>query len=157
MLVHQIWDYDGSGVGLPRCVPPLIGAERARDRAVPVVIVGAGFAGIACAKELAKHDIRVVVIDRNNYHQFQPLLYQVATAQLGVGDIARSLRGIFAKDHSVSVKTAAVVSADPGTHTVTTGDGTRYSGEVLVLAPGAQPNFFRTPVPPSTPSRSTRW
>ena len=110
-----------------------------------VVIVGAGFAGIACAKELAKHDIRVAVIDRNNYHQFQPLLYQVATAQLGVGDIARSLRGIFAKDHSVSVKTAAVVSVDLATHTVTTADGTRFTGEVLVLAPGAQPNFFGTP------------
>ena len=110
-----------------------------------VVIVGAGFAGIACAKELAKHDIRVAVIDRNNYHQFQPLLYQVATAQLGVGDIARSLRGIFAKDHSVSVKTAAVVSVDLAKHTVTTADGTRFTGEVLVLAPGAQPNFFGTP------------
>ena len=110
-----------------------------------VVIVGAGFAGIACAKKLAKHDIRVAVIDRNNYQQFQPLLYQVATAQLGVGDIARSLRGIFAKDHSVSVKTATVVSVDPVTRTVTTADGTLYSGEVLVLAAGAQPNFFDTP------------
>lgn len=110
-----------------------------------VVIVGAGFAGIACAKELAKHDIRVVVIDRNNYHQFQPLLYQVASAQLGVGDIARSLRAIFAKDDSVSVKTATVASVDVATRTVTTADGTRYSGEVLVLAAGAQPNFFGTP------------
>ena len=110
-----------------------------------VVIVGAGFAGITCAKELAKHDVRVAVIDRNNYHQFQPLLYQVATAQLGVGDIARSLRGLFAKDHSVTVKTAAVVSADPAARTVTTADGTRFTGEVLVLAPGAQPNFFGTP------------
>ena len=70
-----------------------------------VVVVGAGFAGVACAKELAKHGVRVVVIDRNNYHQFQPLLYQVATAQSGVADIARSLRGIFRKDESVTVKT----------------------------------------------------
>lgn len=110
-----------------------------------VVIVGAGFAGIACAKKLAKHDVRVAVIDRNNYQQFQPLLYQVATAQLGVGDIARSLRGLFAKDYSVSVKRATVVSVDPETRTVTTTDGTRYSGDVLVLAAGAQANFFNTP------------
>jgi NADH dehydrogenase len=87
----------------------------------------------------------VVVIDWNDYHQFQPLLYQVAAAQLGAGGIARSLRGIFAKDHPVSVKTAAVASVDPTTHTDTTADGTRYSGHVLVLAPGAQTNFFHTP------------
>ena len=63
-----------------------------------VVIVGGGFAGVGCAKELAKHDIRVTLIDRNNYHQFQPLLYQVATAELATTDVARPLRGIFKKD-----------------------------------------------------------
>ena len=47
-----------------------------------VVVVGAGFAGVACAKELAKHDVKVTIIDRHNYQQFQPLLYQVATAEL---------------------------------------------------------------------------
>ena len=105
------------------------------------VVVGAGFAGITRAKKLAQHGIRVVVIDRNDYHQFQPLLYQVATAQLGVGDIARSLRGISAKDETVSVKTATVVSVDPVTRTVTTADGTRYSGD----AP------FRTSTGPDEP------
>ena len=56
---------------------------REPDAAPHVVIVGAGFAGLGCAKELAKHDrVRVTVIDKHNYHQFQPLLYQVATAQL---------------------------------------------------------------------------
>ena len=48
-----------------------------------VVIVGGGFAGVGCARELAKHDVPVTLIDRNNYHQFQPLLYQVATGELG--------------------------------------------------------------------------
>ena len=48
-----------------------------------VVIVGGGFAGVGCAKELAKHDIPVTLLDRNNYHQFQPLLYQVATGGAG--------------------------------------------------------------------------
>jgi NADH:ubiquinone reductase (H+-translocating) len=58
-----------------------------------VVIVGGGFAGLGCAQRLADHDdVRVTLIDRNNYHQFQPLLYQVATSLLGAGDIANSLR-----------------------------------------------------------------
>jgi NADH dehydrogenase len=65
----------------------------------------------------------VAVIDRNNYHRFQPLLYQVATAQLGVGDIARSLRGLFAKDHSVTVK-AQVHLVDLG-HVVLNGFSNR--------------------------------
>ena len=60
-----------------------------------VLVVGGGFAGITCAQQLAKHDIDVVLLDRNNYHQFQPLLYQVATAQIAAYDIARPLRGIF--------------------------------------------------------------
>ena len=58
-----------------------------------VVIVGGGFAGLGCAQRLAEHDdVRVTLIDRNNYHQFQPLLYQVATSQLAPSDIAHSLR-----------------------------------------------------------------
>ena len=65
-----------------------------------VVIVGGGFAGLGCAQELADHeDISVTLIDRNNYHQFQPLLYQVATSQLAGTDIAHSLRDVFADQH----------------------------------------------------------
>ena len=55
---------------------------------------------MGCAQRLAKHDVRTILIDRNNYHQFQPLLYQVATDQLAPVDIARPLRGIFRKDTS---------------------------------------------------------
>ena len=62
-----------------------------------VLIVGGGFAGVTCAQQLAKHDIDVILLDRNNYHQFQPMLYQVATAQIAAYDIARPLRGIFLK------------------------------------------------------------
>ena len=66
-----------------------------------VVIVGGGFAGVACARRLADDggdEVRVTLIDRNNYHQFQPLLYQVATSQLASSDIAYSLRKMFADD-----------------------------------------------------------
>jgi NADH:ubiquinone reductase (H+-translocating) len=110
-----------------------------------VVIVGGGFAGVGCAKELAKHDVAVTLIDRNNYHQFQPLLYQVATAELATTDIARPLRGIFGKDRTVAVKQLTVTDVDPGTRTVTTGDGQTFTGDYLVLAAGSRPNFFHTP------------
>jgi NADH:ubiquinone reductase (H+-translocating) len=110
-----------------------------------VVIVGGGFAGVGCAKELAKHDITVTVLDRNNYHQFQPLLYQVATAELATTDIARPLRAIFRKDPTVAVKQLTVTDVDPDTRTVTTADGQTFTGDYLVFAAGSRPNFFHTP------------
>jgi NADH dehydrogenase len=110
-----------------------------------VVIVGGGFAGVGAARSLARRDdMRVTLIDRNNYHQFQPLLYQVATSQLAPSDIAYSLRKLFSDHLNVSLKLAEVASLDPATHTVTTADGESYSGDALILAAGSQPNFFRT-------------
>ena len=110
-----------------------------------VVIVGGGFAGVGCAKKLADHDIPVTLLDRHNYQQFQPLLYQVATAELATTDVARPLRAIFAKDKSVTMKQLAVTSIDPETRTVTTSDGQTFSGDYVVIAAGTQPNFFHTP------------
>jgi NADH dehydrogenase len=111
-----------------------------------VVVVGGGFAGVGAVKALARHDdVRVTLIDRNNYHQFQPLLYQVATSQLAPGDIAYSLRKLFSDSLNVDVKLAEAAEIDPATHTVTTTDGDRFSGDAVILAAGSQPNFFRTP------------
>jgi NADH dehydrogenase len=110
-----------------------------------VVIVGGGFAGIGCARELAKHDIPVVLLDRNNYHQFQPLLYQVATAELATTDVARSLRAIFRRDETVEVKQLTVASCDPSALSITTDDGQIFAGDYLVLAAGSRPNFFDVP------------
>ena len=110
-----------------------------------VVIVGAGFAGLGCARELAKHDVRVTLIDGHNYHQFQPLLYQVATSQLAASDIAFDIRQGFRKHPNVDVKLETVVDADPDTRTVTFDDGRTTTGDYLVLAAGSQPNFFGTP------------
>jgi len=109
------------------------------------VIVGGGFAGVACAKRLAKHDFSVTLIDKNNYHQFQPLLYQVATAELATSDITRPLRAIFKKYDNVHVHRAEVTHVDPETRTVSTADGHTFSGDYLVLAAGSQPNYFGTP------------
>ncbi len=111
-----------------------------------VVVVGGGFAGLGCTRKLAgEKNVRVTLIDQHNYHQFQPLLYQVATAQLAATDIAYSLRkGLHAHDN-VYVKLGEVTAVDPAELTVTTDDGTTFRGDVLVLAAGAQANFFNTP------------
>lgn len=110
-----------------------------------VVVVGGGFGGVGCARELARHDVDVTLVDKNDYHQFQPLLYQLATAQIGVSDIARPLRGIFHHHESVRVMTGEVTAIDPTARSVELFDGTTVAGDVLVVAAGAQPNFFDTP------------
>src|SRR5207302_6960396 len=75
----------------------------------------------------------------------QPLLYQVATSQLAPSDIAHSLRGVFPDRPNVDLKLAEITGVDTATRTVTTQDGQTWSGDVLVLAAGSQPNFFHTP------------
>jgi NADH dehydrogenase len=116
------------------------------DAPTHVVVVGAGFAGVAAARKLAsRKDIRVTLIDQNDYHQFQPLLYQVATSMLAAGDIAYPVRKIAADYEDFDTKRAEVVAINPLARTVTTRHGETYTGDYLVLAAGSQPNFFGTP------------
>jgi NADH dehydrogenase len=111
-----------------------------------VIVVGGGFAGVACARKLAaSKDFHVTLIDKNDYHQFQPLLYQVATSMLAPGDIAYPLRKIAAEFDEFDTKRAEVVAIDPTARTATTRHGETYGGDYLVLAAGSQPNFFGTP------------
>jgi NADH dehydrogenase len=111
-----------------------------------VVIVGGGFAGLGCAQKLADHDdVHVTLIDRNNYHQFQPLLYQVATSLLSPSDIAHSLREVFAGEDNVDVKLADISGVDTARKAVRSTDGDEWTADALVLAAGSQPNFFGTP------------
>src|SRR3954447_6534024 len=115
---------------------------RGMDDRLHVVVIGGGFAGVGCVRRLAgRDDVRVTLIDRHNYHQFQPLLYQVATSQLAPSDIAFSLRKLFMSDENVDVKLADVAAVDPSMRTVVTGDGARFEGDALVLAAGSRPNF----------------
>ena len=87
-----------------------------------VVIVGAGFGGLEAAKKLACEDVRVTVIDRTNYHLFQPLLYQVATAALSPADIAAPVRAILSKCKNVEVILAEVESVDVDAKKIKTTD-----------------------------------
>src|ERR1700733_6865907 len=77
-----------------------------------VVIVGAGFGGLNAAQELAKAPVQITVIDRKNYHTFQPLLYQVATAGLSPGEIAAPIRSILRSHQNIEVRMAEVTEFD---------------------------------------------
>ena len=92
-----------------------------------VIVLGGGLAGVAAAKGLKRDDLSVVILDRNDYHQFQPLLYQVATSQLPAEDIAHPLRTIFAGGSNVAVVTAPAGSVSFADRSVTLVDGTVYS------------------------------
>lgn len=111
-----------------------------------VIIIGGGFAGLSCARELARsNELRITLIDKNNYQQFQPLLYQVATAALAPSNVAFNLRNTVRRHANVDVKMAEVISVDLTTHSVVTKEGQKYQGDFLVLAAGSQANFFGTP------------
>ncbi len=106
-----------------------------------VVIIGAGFGGIAIAKSFKNRDIDVLLIDKNNYHNFQPLMYQVATGGLEPGSIAYPVRRIFRKQKNVRFRLAEVRSIDSERNTVLTTIG-KINYDFLVIASGSQNNFF---------------
>ena len=106
-----------------------------------VVIIGAGFGGLEAAKKLACKDVRVTVIDRTNYHLFQPLLYQVATAALSPADIAAPIRGILSKCGNIDVILAEVESVDTEAKKVKTVD-LQIDYDYLILATGARHSYF---------------
>ena len=107
-----------------------------------VVIVGAGFGGLWAAKALASTDAEVVVIDRQNYHLFQPLLYQVATAGLSPADIAAPIRSIIGTYRNVTVMLGAVEGVDVKAHKVLIEGGRSVPYDHLILDRRA-PRLFR--------------
>jgi len=107
-----------------------------------IIIVGAGFGGLEAAKKLACEDVRVTVIDRANYHLFQPLLYQVATAALSPADIAAPIRAILSTCENMEVILAEVQSVDVDAKKVKTADGIELTYDFLVLATGARHSYF---------------
>src|SRR5437764_1477352 len=109
-----------------------------------VVIIGAGFGGLEAAKKLACKDVRVTVIDRTNYHLFQPLLYQVATAALSPADIAAPIRAVLSRCRNVEVMLAEVQSVDVNANKVKLTDG-EVDYDYLIVATGARHSYFGHP------------
>jgi len=107
-----------------------------------VVIVGAGFGGLWAAKTLANAAVEVVVIDRQNYHLFQPLLYQVATAGLSPADIAAPIRSIIGIYRNVTVMLGAVEGVDVAARKVRIEGGRNVPYDHLILATGARHAYF---------------
>ncbi|MHB8466602.1 MAG: NAD(P)/FAD-dependent oxidoreductase [Acidimicrobiales bacterium] len=107
-----------------------------------VVIVGAGFGGLALARALRGEPVRVTLVDRHNFHTFQPLLYQVATAGLEGESIAHAVRGIFHGQSNVDVRLATVVGADLEARILNVADGPPVPYDQLVLACGASSASF---------------
>lgn len=102
-----------------------------------VVVVGAGFGGLAAAKELAEAAVDVVVVDKRNHHTFQPLLYQVATAGLGVDDVCYATRGIFHRQRNARAIQGQVTNVDFDQRLVHLADGAPLPYTHLILALGA--------------------
>ncbi len=107
-----------------------------------IVIVGAGFGGLAAAQALGRADADVILIDRTNNHLFQPLLYPVATAALSAVDIATATRALHRGQANVTVLMAEVVTIDPAGKRVTIPDGRDVHYDVLVVATGAAYGYF---------------
>src|SRR4029453_5561654 len=106
-----------------------------------VIIIGAGFGGLQAAKKLARKNVRVTVIDRTNYHLFQPLLYQVATAALSPADIAAPVRAVLSKYKNVKVILAEVEAVDVDAKKIRTTDS-EIGYDFLILATGARHSYF---------------
>ncbi len=110
-----------------------------------VVIVGAGFGGLGVAEQLAHVSVDVTLIDRHNYHTFQPLLYQVATSLLNAEDVGAPVRSMFRHQENVTFRMATVTGIDVPGREIQLEDGGPVAYDYLVLAGGATVNYFNTP------------
>src|SRR5262245_39036245 len=109
-----------------------------------VVIIGGGFGGLYAAQNLKRVPVRVTLVDRRNFHLFQPLLYQVATGQLSPANIAAPLRGVLKRQLNVETLLGEVIDIDAAGHRVILRDGTR-DYDTLVIAAGARHHYFGHP------------
>jgi len=110
-----------------------------------VVVVGAGFAGLSAVRHVRRQPVEVTIVDHHNFHTFQPLLYQVATAGLDPADVAYPVRTIFGQDRNVVFRHGRAVSVDLEARQVALSDGEKLGYDRLVVATGATTGFFAVP------------
>jgi NADH:ubiquinone reductase (H+-translocating) len=107
-----------------------------------VVILGGGFGGLAAAQKLKRAPVEVTLIDRRNFHLFQPLLYQVATGSLSPGEIAAPLRGVLSRQKNARVLLGEAVDVDPDVRGVILRDGDTFEYDSLIVATGSQTSYY---------------
>lgn len=107
-----------------------------------VVILGGGFGGLAAAQKLKRAPVEVTLIDRRNFHLFQPLLYQVATGSLSPGDIAAPLRSVLSRQENARVLLGEAADVDPEAKRVILRDGDTYAYDTLIVATGSQTSYY---------------
>src|SRR6202162_93336 len=107
-----------------------------------VVILGGGFGGLAAAQKLKRAAVQITLIDRRNFHLFQPLLYQVATGSLSPGEIAAPLRGVLSRQKNTSVLLGEALDVDPQAKRVILRDGATFEYDSLIVATGTQTSYY---------------
>ena len=107
-----------------------------------VIVIGGGFGGLYAARELTRGPVDVTLIDRRNFHLFQPLLYQVATGSLSPADISAPLRSLFRKKKQVRVLLGEVLDIDPAARQIILRDGERFEYDFLIVATGSKTSYF---------------
>lgn len=107
-----------------------------------VVILGGGFGGLAAAQKLKRAPVEVTLIDRRNFHLFQPLLYQVATGSLSPGEIAAPLRSVLSRQKNARVLLGEAADVDPVAKQVILSDGGAYPYDSLIVATGSQTSYY---------------
>ena len=107
-----------------------------------VVILGGGFGGLVAAQKLKRAPVEVTLIDRRNFHLFQPLLYQVATGSLSPGEIAAPLRGVLSRQKNTRVLLGEAVDVDPEAKRVILRDGASFEYDSLIVATGSQTSYY---------------
>jgi NADH:ubiquinone reductase (H+-translocating) len=112
------------------------------SEAAKVIIIGGGFGGLFAAQALKSAPVDVTLIDRRNYHLFQPLLYQVATGSLSPGEIAAPLRSILSRQKNTRVLLGDVQDIDPVSKRVLLGDGASFEYDSLIVSSGSQSSYY---------------
>src|ERR1700686_318312 len=107
-----------------------------------VIVLGGGFGGLSAVRRLKRAPVEVILIDRRNFHLFQPLMYQIATGSLSPGEIAAPLRGVLSRQKNTQVLLGEVSDIDPAAKKIQLLDGAIFDYDSLIVAPGSQTSYY---------------